>query len=203
MVKIMLEIQNTVVSLDLLTECFVCDYATCKGICCKEGDSGAPITEEEKLKLEAVLPYVQHLISDEAKELINKQGVAYKDADGDLVTSIIHGDECVFAYQDETGWKCAVETAFLAGKTDFKKPISCHLYPVRLTEYRKFTAVNYHRWDVCKCACQLGSKLQVPMYKFLKEPLIRKFGEQWYAELEVAAEAFLASDYYKRHYKKK
>ena len=198
----MLEIQNTVVSLDLLTECFVCDYATCKGICCKEGDSGAPITEEEKQELEKIVPMVAHLLSEEALELIKKQGVAYRDTDGDLVTSIIHGDECVFAYQDETGWKCAVETAFLQGKTAFKKPISCHLYPVRLTEYRKFTAVNYHRWDVCACACSLGNTLKQPLYKFLKEPLIRKFGKEWYEELEVAAAAFLESDYYKHHYKR-
>lgn len=199
----MLEIQNTVVSLDLLTEHFVCDYATCKGICCKEGDSGAPITNEEQEALENVYPLVKELLSDEAKELIEKQGVAYRDQDGDLVTSIIHGDECVFAYKDATGWKCAVETAFLEGKTDFKKPVSCHLYPIRLTEYRKFTAVNYHRWDVCKCACELGCKLQIPLYKFLKEPLIRKFGQEWYDELEIAAQAFLESDYYKHHYKRK
>ena len=114
-----------------------------------------------------------------------------------MVTSIIGKRECVFSYRDQDGWKCAIETAYNAGKVDFKKPISCHLYPVRLTEYPKFTAVNFHKWDICDCALAFGKREKVPVYKFLKEPLIRKFGEEWYAELEAAAEAFYDSDYYK------
>ena len=142
----------------------------------------------EKIKEQAYLA---------AKEIIEKQGTSYIDEEGDLVTSIIGNRECVFSYRDKDGWKCAIETAYNAGKVDFKKPISCHLYPVRLTEYPKFTAVNFHKWDICDCALALGKKEKVPVYKFLKEPLIRKFGEEWYAELEEAAEAFYDSDYYR------
>lgn len=193
----MLEIGNTIVSLDLFTKYFICDYKTCKGICCEEGDGGAPLTAEEDEKIKSILPEILPLLPRKAKEIIEKQGTSYIDEEGDLVTSIIGNRECVFSYRDKDGWKCAIETAYNAGKVDFKKPISCHLYPVRLTEYPKFTAVNFHKWDICDCALAFGKREKVPVYKFLKEPLIRKFGEEWYAELEEAAEAFYDSDYYK------
>jgi len=185
----MLQIDDTIISLDLLDESFVCDLATCKGNCCIEGDDGAPLEESEVKLIEELLPIIWDDLTEKSKEVINKQGVSYIDDDGEPVTSIVNGDECVFTYTDESGiCKCAIEKAFREGKTDFYKPISCHLYPVRLQKYDDYIAVNYHRWSVCNCARQLGSKLGVPVYKFLKEPLIRRFGATWYEQLEIADE---------------
>lgn len=188
----MIEIGKTVVSLELFEEEFCCDLNKCKGECCVQGDSGAPLNEDELEQLEKVLPIIWDELSEECQAVINKQGVAYRDDDGDLVTSIVNNDECVFSYTDpEDGCvKCAIEKAHREGKTDFYKPISCHLYPVRLAEYRTFTAVNFHRWQVCNCAFKLGQKLKLPVYKFLKDPLIRKFGQDWYIELCEAADAY-------------
>ena len=183
----MLQIDDTIISLDLLDEHFVCDLATCKGICCIEGDDGAPLEEEEVAIIESLLPIIWDDLTEKSKEVINLQGVSYIDHDGEPVTSIVNGEECVFTYTDESGQcKCAIEKAYREGKTDFHKPISCHLYPVRLQKYEEYTAVNYHRWSVCNCARKLGGKLKVPVYQFLKEPLIRKFGENWFDQLELA-----------------
>ena len=173
----MIQIDNVVVSLDVLREKFVCNLDACKGECCIEGDAGAPVELEEVEKLEEVLPVVWDELSPEARAVIDKQGVVYTDRDGDLVTSIVNGKDCVFTCYDEKGYcYCAIEKAYRGGKTDFYKPVSCHLYQ----------AVNYHRWDVCKAAVLLGKKENVPVYRFLKEPLIRKFGKEWYDELEIA-----------------
>lgn len=183
----MLQIGETIISLDLLDEKFVCDLSACKGSCCIEGDDGAPLEEAEVKIIEDLLPIIWDDLAEISKEVIRKQGVSYVDDDGEPVTSIVNGAECVFTYTDETGTcKCVIEKAFREGKTDFYKPISCHLYPVRLQKYEEFTAVNYHRWNVCNCARKLGGKLQIPVYKFLKEPLIRKFGPEWYEQLEIA-----------------
>jgi len=183
----MLQIDDTVISLELLDQHFVCDLDTCKGICCIEGDDGAPLEEEEVVIIEKLLPIIWDDLTEKSKAVIQKQGVSYIDDDGEPVTSIVNGDECVFTYTDENGMcKCAIEKAFREGKTDFYKPISCHLYPVRLQQYSDFLAVNYHRWNVCNCARTLGGKLGVPVYQFLKEPLIRKFGEAWFEQLEIA-----------------
>jgi hypothetical protein len=183
----MLQIDETIISLDLLDEYFVCDLATCKGNCCIEGDDGAPLEENEVQIIEDLLPVIWNDLTDKSKAVIKEQGVSYIDSDGESVTSIVNGDECVFTYTDETGkCKCAIEKAYREGKTDFYKPISCHLYPVRLQKYNQYIAVNYHRWNVCNCARELGEKLNVPVYKFLKEPLIRKFGKEWFEQLEIA-----------------
>ena len=153
-----------------------------------DGESGAPITQEEYAQIQRILPLIWEMLSPEAQSLINKQGIAYTDVDGELVTSIINGEECVFTWFDEEGvCKCAIDTAFREGLTDVQKPISCHLYPIRLTEYADFTAVNYHRWSICKPAVKLGRKEGLPIYRFLREPLIRRFGKDWYKEVcEVA-----------------
>lgn len=181
----MIQIDDAIVSLDVVDKYFLCDLIKCKGECCVEGESGAPLEEEEKAKLEEVLPVIWDDLSPEAREVIERQGVAYVDSDGDLVTSIIGGKNCVFTCYDEKGvCKCAIEKAYKEGKTDFYKPVSCHLYPIRLTKYRDFTAVNYHEWEVCKAAEVLGRREKLPVYRFLKEPLIRKFGEAWYKALE-------------------
>lgn len=183
----MLQIDDTIISLDLLDEKFVCDLTTCKGICCIEGDDGAPLELEEVKIIEGLLPLIWDDLSEVSREVINKQGVSYIDDDGEPVTSIVNGAECVFTFTDAHGiCKCAIEKAFRDGKTDFYKPISCHLYPVRLQKYNEYIAVNYHRWSVCNCARKLGGKLKVPVYQFLKEPLIRKFGTEWFEQMEIA-----------------
>ena len=154
-----------------------------------EGDSGAPLEEEELPKLQAVLPLIWDDLSPAAQAIIQKQGVAYIDEEGDLVTSIVHGKDCVFICYDADGvCKCAIEKAYREGKSDFYKPISCHLYPIRITQYRDFKAVNYHRWVVCKAAELLGEREKLPVYRFLKEPLIRKFGQEWYEALDECAQ---------------
>ncbi len=185
----MLQIDDTIISFDVFEERFVCDLAACKGICCVEGDSGAPLENSEIDKLNEILPVIWNDLSEKSQKLINKQGVSYIDEDGEPVTSIVNGKECVFTYFDEKGvCKCAIEKAFREGKTDFYKPISCHLYPVRLQKYNEFTAVNVHKWRVCECARTQGAKLNVPVYKFLKEPLVRCFGTEWFEQLEAATE---------------
>ena len=185
----MLQIDDVVVSFDVLREKFLCNLDACKGECCIEGDAGAPVEFEEVEKLEEVLPVIWDELSPEARAVIDAQGVVYTDEEGDLVTSIVNNKDCVFTCYDGKGCcYCAIETANSDGKTDFYKPVSCHLYPIRIGDCGPYKAVNYHRWDVCKAAVLLGRKEDVPVYKFLKEPLIRKFGEDWYAELELAAE---------------
>ncbi len=184
----MLQIDDTIISLDILEEMFCCDLAACKGICCVEGESGAPIENEEIAQLTKVLPVVWDDLSPEAKEIIQKQGVAYIDEDGEYVTSIVNGKDCVFTCYTEDGTCiCSIEKAFREGKTDFYKPISCHLYPIRVARYKEFKAVNYHQWSVCKPARICGRKNGLRVYQFLKEPLIRKFGKEWYGQLEIAA----------------
>lgn len=185
----MIEIQKTLISDDIFEEKFICDLCKCKGQCCVDGESGAPITAEEVGEINEILPEIWDDLSPKAQEVINNQGIAYIDYDGELVTSIIKGEECVFTFFDENGVvKCAIDNAYREGRINVEKPISCHLYPIRLTEYKDFTAINYHRWSICEPAIDLGRKNGVPLYKFLKEPLIRKFGEDWYTEVCETAE---------------
>lgn len=188
----MVEINDTIVSFDLFEEQFCCDLATCHGICCVEGDCGAPLEIDEIERIEEILPVIWDSLPEKSREVIDAEGVAYVDPEGEMVTQIVDGKDCAFAYHDpEDGCcKCAIEKAYREGKIDFMKPVSCHLYPVRVKRYEKFTAVNYHRWDVCQCAVKKGCELKLPVYKFLKEPLKRKFGEDWYHELELAADAY-------------
>ena len=192
----MVQIDDVVVSLDVFREKFICNLDACKGQCCIEGDAGAPLEEEEVAELEKVLPVIWDQLSPQAREIIDRQGVCYTDQDGDLVTSIVNGKDCVFTCYDEKGCcYSAIEKAYRDGKVDFYKPVSCHLYPIRVGNYGPYKAVNYHRWDVCKAAVILGQKENVPVYKFLKEPLIRKFGEAWYNEMESVAEELRKSNH--------
>ena len=185
----MIQIEDIVVSSDILTEKFICNLEACQGECCIEGDAGAPVEKNEVAELEKVLPVVWDELSPEAQAVIKKQGVVYTDQDGDLVTSIVGNKNCVFTCYDEKGCcYCAIEKAYREGKCNFYKPISCHLYPIRIENYDPYTAVNYHRWDVCKAAVILGKMKGVPVYQFLKEPLIRKFGADWYQMLSDCAE---------------
>ena len=185
----MIQIKDTLISEDVFETCFVCDLGKCKGMCCVEGDAGAPLTHEEYEAIKDVLPKIWDDLSPKARELIEKQGIAYIDDDGELVTSIIKGRECVFTYFDADGvCRCAIDNAFREGKISVQKPISCHLYPIRLRKYDDFTALNYDRWSVCRPALRLGKKTGIKLYQFLKEPLIRKFGEEWYQEVCQIAE---------------
>lgn len=181
------QIGNTLVSDDLSTQDFVCNLSKCKGICCVEGDSGAPLEQEELKVLEEVYPKIESLLRPEGIEAIKQQGVYVKDSDGDLVTPLVNNKECAYVVFTEHGTaQCGIEKAYNQNLIDFKKPISCHLYPVRITQYKNFTAVNYHAWDICTDACTLGKELKVKVYEFLKEPLIRKFGIDWYKQLTEA-----------------
>ena len=188
----MLQIQNALVSLDVIEKFFVCNLDKCLGECCIEGDAGAPITEQEYAQLKEILPEVYADLLPAARQRIDEAGVAYVDEEGDLVTQIVEGRNCVFTCYGEGGmciW--AIEKAYREGRIDFYKPISCHLYPLRLTDYPSFTAVNYHSWKICKAAEVLGRAKGVRVYQFLKEPLIRRFGKEWYDELVLACEAYL------------
>lgn len=183
-----IEIGKTLISSDLVDKKFICDYKTCKGICCLEGDSGAPLTAEEDQIMKRALPHVLKYLSEEAKALIEEKGTSYIDIEGDLVTTINNGKECVFTHFTADGsCRCSYEMAFEAGEIDFQKPISCALYPVRVKQYKDFVGVNYDEWDICKCAEVLGEKMGTPVYKFLEKPLTRRFGKLWYNELKVAA----------------
>jgi hypothetical protein len=180
----MIKVGEVLVSDDIAQKEFVCNLTKCKGACCVEGDFGAPLLESELAILEEIYPQVKPYLSKEGIAVIEKEGTHTVDDEGELCTPIIGGRECVYAIYDEKKiLKCGIEQAYNDGKISFKKPISCHLYPIRITKKKNFEAVNYNKWHICSDACTLGKELQVPLYKFLKEPLIRKYGEGWYAEL--------------------
>ena len=184
----MIEVGKTLISDDVIEEAFVCDLTKCKGACCVEGDLGAPLLEEELEEIDKVIDLVKPYLTEEAIEVLEKEGGYLLDEDGDLSTTTIHGKECAFAFYDDKGiLKCSIEQAHKDGKTDWKKPISCHLYPIRIAKLPDFDALNYDRWQICSPACDLGKELKVPVYKFLKDALIRKYGEAWYTELEEKA----------------
>lgn len=179
-----IEIDDILVSSDIFTEEFCCDLDACKGICCVEGDAGAPVTLDEIGGIEDALDTVWDDMSASAQAVVDKQGVAYTDRDGDLVTSIVGGKDCVFTCYEGDCCLCALERAYRSGKTGFCKPISCALYPIREKRLGNgMTALNYNRWDVCRDAVKKGRKLHLPVYKFLKEPLIRRFGAEFYEKL--------------------
>ncbi|MCC8117193.1 MAG: DUF3109 family protein [Bacteroidales bacterium] len=188
----MLQIQDTLVSLDVVERFFCCDLDKCLGECCIEGDAGAPVTPEECAKIEEVLSKVWDDLLPASQQAIEEGGVAYRDIEGDLVTQIVDGRNCVFSCFGENGLcLCALEKAYREGRIDFCKPISCALYPLRLKQFPTFTAVNYHRWKICKCAEVLGRAKGVRVYEFLKEPLIRRFGQEWYDELALTCQEYL------------
>ena len=184
----MIEIGRTIVSLDLFQEYFLCDLLQCKGACCIEGDSGAPLTEEEAVTIQSEFDRFSSFLPPDHLEEIEQQGFSLIDADGDRVTPLVNDRQCAYSYYD-TGniLKCAIEKAWQDGLICFKKPVSCHLFPVRISEYRHFDAVNYQQIEICKPGRECGRKSKMPLYKFLKEPLIRKYGEEWYSELESLA----------------
>jgi hypothetical protein len=184
----MMEIGDKVVSLDLITKKFVCDLNTCKGICCVEGESGAPLEEEEVEILEREYKKIRPYLREAGHEAIQKQGTWVIDSDREKVTPLIEGKECAYAVFDGDIAACGIEKAYEDGVTDFRKPISCHIYPIRIKRYQNFSAVNYDRWPICNPARAYGEKHDVPVYRFLKESIIRKYGEEFYEKLEIISE---------------
>ncbi len=180
----MIQVENTILSEDLFESYFVCDLSACKGACCVEGDAGAPLEIEEidilENELESIIPFLRK----EGLKSLKENGAFVVDTDGEYVTPLVKGKECAYTTFDKNGIaKCGIEDAFRAGKTNFKKPSSCHLYPIRVQKLHEFEALNYHKWPICKPACECGSKLKVKVYQFLKEPLINKYGKDWYQQL--------------------
>lgn len=183
----MLQIDRALISFDVLEKTFVCDLKACKGICCVEGDSGAPLEEDETKLIEKVYPQVKKYMTKKGIDTIEKKGTWIIDMDNDKVTPLINNKECAYTYTDNKGIiKCAIEKAYFNKEIDFRKPISCHLYPIRITKYNDFDAVNYETNKLCIPARICGEKHGIEIYKFVKDPLIRKYGEVWYKQLEIA-----------------
>ncbi len=188
----MIQIGKTLISENIISEQFVCNISKCKGECCVQGDAGAPLIESELDMLDSIFDRVKPYITEKGIKSVEEHGTWTKDEFDELVTPLIDGKECAYTVFDKDGVaKCGIEDAYNDGVIEWQKPGSCHLYPIRVTEYTEFSAVNYHEWDICSSACELGGELKVPVYKFLKEPLITKFGKNWYMELEKVAEEYL------------
>jgi len=184
----MFQLGKTIVSEDIIKKDFVCNLSACKGACCIDGDAGAPLDKEETQILKDIYPKVKPFLRKEGIEAIESQGTHITTDFGDLETPLINNVDCAYVIFDEKNTAlCGIEEAYNQGEISWKKPVSCHLYPIRIKEYSEFSAVNYDKWEICDDACTLGKELQVPVYKFVKEALIRKFGEDWYTELEKVA----------------
>lgn len=185
----MFQIGKTIVSEEIISNDFVCNLSACKGACCVDGDAGAPVEPEEAKILEEIYPKVKPFLRQKGIEAIEAQGTSITNEDGEIETPLIDGADCAYVTFDDRGTAlCGIEEAYNQGEIDWKKPVSCHLYPIRVQDYSEFSAVNYHKWYICDDACSLGKELQVPVYKFVKEALVRKFGEDWYTELEKIAD---------------
>lgn len=184
----MIDIDDKIVSTDLLKECFACDLGQCKGICCVEGNAGAPLEMDEVDILEEEYENYKPYMTEAGVKAIEEQGFMVIDCDGDYTTPLVNDAECAYSFEENGITFCAIEKAWREGKCGFQKPISCHLYPIRVAQFSNGTVgLNYHRWSVCRSAVECGKKLGVPVYKALKEPIIRRFGEAFYEQLEEAA----------------
>jgi len=185
----MFQLGKTLVSEDIIEKDFVCNLSACKGACCIDGEAGAPLNEEEVKILQDVYPKVKPFMRQQGIDAVEDQGTSIVTKVGELETPLINNADCVYVAFDDKGTAlCAIEEAYNQGLVNWKKPISCHLYPIRVQDYSEFSAVNYHKWEICNDACALGKELQVPVYKFVKQALVRKFGEDWYTELEKVAQ---------------
>lgn len=184
----MFQLGKAIVSEDIIEKEFVCNLNACKGACCVEGEAGAPVTMEEVEILDEIYPKVAPFLRVEGIAAIEEQGTYVMNDLGEIETPLVNGKECVYVTFSKTGIAgCGIEDAYNAGEVTFRKPISCHLYPVRVKDYSEFSAVNYHKWPICEAACVLGKELKIPVYKFVKDALIRRFGKNWYMELEKVA----------------
>lgn len=184
----MFQLGKTIISEDILEKDFVCNLSACKGACCVDGDAGAPLNEAETKILDDIYPKIKPFLRREGIDAIEAQGTWIKGIEGDLETPLLDLGDCAYVIYDGKTALCGIEQAYNQGKVTFKKPVSCHLYPIRVKDFTEFAAVNYDKWDICDDACALGMELEVPVYKFVREALIRRFGEDWYLELEKVAE---------------
>ena len=188
----MIQLGKTIVSEDIIEKDFACNLAACKGACCIDGDAGAPVEDTERAILKEIYPKVKPFMRTTGIEAIEAQGFYTTNDEGEHETPLVNGAECAYVIFDEKNTAlCAIEEAYNSGEVTFKKPVSCHLYPIRIQDYSEFSAVNYHKWPICDDACTLGAALQIPVYKFVKEALIRKFGKDWYSELEKVAKNYV------------
>lgn len=186
----MIQLGKTIISEDIIEKDFVCNLSACKGACCVDGDAGAPLEESELKILMDIYPKVKPFLRKEGIKAIEEQGL-FTTTEGENETTLIDGKDCAYVvFDDNETAMCGIEEAYNQGEVSWKKPISCHLYPIRVQDYSEFSAVNYHKWQICDDACTLGKELQVPVYKFVKQALVRKFGEDWYTELEKVAEEY-------------
>jgi hypothetical protein len=185
-----IQIDKSIVSFDVLTTHFACDLLKCKGACCVHGDSGAPLETEEVKILKNIFPKIKPYLNEQSILSIEKQGTSVMDADGDTVTPLVNQKECAYVYFENEIAKCSIEKAFFEKKIKFRKPISCHLYPIRISKFKNYEALNYHVWEICKPAIQNGIIENIKTYQFLKTPLIRKYGKNWFSELKVAEELY-------------
>ncbi len=189
----MFQLYNTIVSEEILDVGFVCDLQACKGVCCVEGEAGAPVEPDERVILDRIYPVVKPYLTPEGVKAIESQGTYITNPKGEYETPLIDGGACAYVVFDERGIAgCGIEKAYHEGEVDFPKPVSCHLYPVRVTQYSHLTAVNYHAWSICNDACVLGGQRKIPVYRFVKDALIRRFGRDWYDELHRLAEEYYA-----------
>jgi hypothetical protein len=192
--EMLIDVGSHLVSTQLFERKFVCDLNACKGACCVEGNSGAPLQLEEIDLIEDKLEQIEPFMREEGKRAVRESGVFYMDEDNEPVTTLVNGAECAFVYFDKNGiTKCAIETAYRAGKIDINKPQSCHLYPVRVKKLHDKQVLTYEEWDICAPACACGDKLDVPVYKFLQEPIKRVFSEKFANELAWVAEQWIRS----------
>lgn len=192
-----IQVGDVILSMDILRQQFYCDLSRCKGACCIEGDAGAPVTDDEDQAISDILPTLRPYLSPKALQVIDKQGTSYLDRDGERVTSIVDGKDCVFTCYDDQGiCLCAIQKAHMEGKISVSKPISCSLYPIREKRFAGgLVGLNYNRWDICLCARRLGRKRGLPLYKYLRQPLISRFGKAWYEELERTADLLAQEGY--------
>jgi hypothetical protein len=187
----MLRIDDNIFSLNILEKKFICDLKQCLGNCCRYGDSGAPLTPEEVKILHEILPVVINYLRDAGKSAIAEKGPSIIDFEGESVTPLVGNEECAYAILDGNIFMCGIERAWSEGKISFRKPLSCHLFPVRIKQYSEFKAINYSEWSICRAAREKGMTEGVYVYEFLKEPLIRAVGEDIYNQLCIAAREFL------------
>ena len=186
--------ENTIISEDLFEKHFICDLDACKGECCVQGDSGAPLEDDELGVMDDIYDEVKPYLREEGRQAIEEQGKYLQDFDGEWVTPLIAGKECAYTVFDARGIaKCGIEMAYLDGKIDWQKPLSCHLYPIRIAKLAEHEALNYHRWPICDPACEFGRKEGVTIHQFLRGPLERKYGEEWYKGLEKIYEQYKAA----------
>jgi hypothetical protein len=190
----MLQIENTLVSIDVVKENFKCDIKKCKGLCCVHGDSGAPLEEFELSILKDIYPAIKPYLRYEGIITIENEGNYVIDKDKEYVTPIINGKECAYTVFENGVAKCGIELAFINKKTEFRKPLSCCLYPVRIKKHNTFDAVNYDRWTICEPARELGNIMNLPVYKFVEDALISKYGKEWFKKLIKIAANILKSE---------